>query len=130
MRHDEIKAWVEAHRDSLPTTLAELALFPIPFRKVIVNFVSPNARTALWREHLASFIGETSELSSEQQAFVAEASTNIPTLLAAPAPNPIMTDWEARMARLFSRTEAGRIFGMVGPPEPPGGLPLPGARLP
>lgn len=47
MRHDEILAWVQAHESSLPTTLADLAQFPIAFRKVIVGFVSPEARVAL-----------------------------------------------------------------------------------
>jgi hypothetical protein len=33
------------------------------------------------------------------------------------------------MRDLFSRRQAGEMFGMVGPPEPPEGLPLPvGAR--
>ena len=41
MKHEDIVAWVEAHRDTLPTTLAELSAFPVPFRKVIVNSVSP-----------------------------------------------------------------------------------------
>jgi hypothetical protein len=114
----------------LPTTLAELAVFPTPFRKVIVNFVSPQARTALWREHLATFVGDRSDLSREQQPFVADASVQLPTLFVAPAPNPTILDWEARMSRLLSRAEASRIFGTVGPPEPPEGLPLPADAKP
>jgi hypothetical protein len=125
MGRDEIRAWVEAHKDSLPQTLAELSAFPIPFRKVIVNFVSAEARAALWREHLSSFVGDASNLSREQQAFVAEAAAILPTLLAAPAPNPVMTDWESQAIRVFSRQEMRRIFGTLGPPEPPEGLPLP-----
>ena len=35
--HDEILAWVEQQRESLPTTLAELSAFPVAFRKVIVR---------------------------------------------------------------------------------------------
>jgi len=130
MSPKEIRAWVEAHRHELPTTLAQLATFPIPFRKVIVNVASPDLRTALWREHLATFLGDSSALSPEQQAFVSETSEQIPTLLAAPAPNPTIMDWEARMAVPFSRHEASRMFGTVGPPEPPEGLSLPPDALP
>jgi hypothetical protein len=121
---------VDVKPHELPTTLAELAVFPTPFRKVIVNFVSPQARTALWREHLATFVGDRSDLSREQQPFVADASVQLPTLFVAPAPNPTIIDWEARMSRLLSRAEASRIFGTVGPPEPPEGLPLPADAKP
>jgi len=32
---------------------------------------------------------------------------------------------ESRMRELLTRQQAGLMFGMVGPPEPPEGLPLP-----
>jgi len=32
---------------------------------------------------------------------------------------------ENRMRELLTRQQAGLMFGMVGPPEPPEGLPLP-----
>ena len=130
MKADEIRAWVEAHQDALPSTLAELSQLPIPFRKVIVAFISPERRVAFWREHMTTFVGPDSKLTAEQQAFVQESSHNLPSLLAAPAPNPVIVAWEARMVGLFSRLEAGPIFGMVGPPEPPEGLPLPADARP
>ena len=130
MRREDIRAWVVAHKDELPTTLAGLAVYPIPFRKVILSFVSHDQRIALWREHLATFDAGGSALSADQKAFVAESSAQLPALLSAPAPNPTIVDWEAKMARLFSREEAARIFGNVGPPEPPGGLPLPPGAQP
>jgi hypothetical protein len=45
------------------------------------------------------------------------------------APNPAMRDWERRMATSFSREEVGRLFKEIGPPEPPGGAPLPADAL-
>jgi hypothetical protein len=125
MNRDEILAWVEAHRDSLPSNLDELARFPIPFRKVIATVVPHERRLAFWREHLESFVGDNSELSTEQQSFVREAALSLPTLLAKPAPNPEIVAWEARLAALFSRQAASRIFGTLGPAEPPEGLPIP-----
>ena len=130
MRREEIRDWVVAHKDELPTTLAGLAVYPIPFRKAILAFVSHDQRVVLWREHLSSFLNGSATLSSDQQAFVAESIAQLPALLSAPAPNPAIIDWETRMARLFSREEAARIFGNVGPPEPPGGLPLPPGAQP
>jgi hypothetical protein len=130
MRREEIRDWVVAHRDELPTTLAGLAAYPIEFRKVILNFVSPDQRLAFWREHLATFVGDNSVLSADQRTFVAESVAQLPELFSAPAPNPTILGWEAKMARLFSRQEAARIFGTVGPPEPPDGLPLPPGAQP
>lgn len=82
-----IRAWVESHRHELPTTPAGLSAFPIPFRTVIVNFVSPELRTALWLEHLATNVGEASTLSPEQQEFVTATAAKLPTLMSAPAPS-------------------------------------------
>ncbi len=130
MRREDIRAWVVAHKDELPTTLAGLAVYPIPFRKAIVAFVSHDQRVAFWREHLSTILSDNATLSADQKAFVAESSAQLSTLLSAPAPNPTMLDWEAKMARLFSREEAAHIFGNVGPPEPPGGLPLPPGAQP
>ena len=125
LKHQEIVAWVERHRDTLPTTLAELAQYPMPFRTVIVNSVAPDVRVGLWTEHLRSSLTPESPLSAAQRAFVERSIAELPGLLAAPAPNPVMRDWESRMAEVFTRAEAGRIFATLGPPEPPEGLPLP-----
>ena len=127
MKHDDIVAWVEAHRDTLPTTLAELSAFPVPFRKVIVNYVSPDARTAFWREHLTSFIGADSTLSPDQQMLVRDAIDDLPLMFSGPRQEfeARAKALENRMRDLFSRRQAGEMFGMVGPPEPEGGLPLP-----
>jgi hypothetical protein len=127
MKHGEIAAWVEAHRDSLPQTLAELSEFPIAFRKVIVNMVSPELRTSLWREHLGTFIGPQSALSPEQQELVRDAQDQLPELFGGSQANfeTRAKALEDRMRLLITPQQAAQIFGTLGPPEPPEGLPLP-----
>jgi len=125
MRRNEIVAWVERHQHELPSTLAELSRLPMPFRSIIVNRVDPERRVRLWTEHLQSFLGPASDLSSAQQAFVAATIPELPQLLSAPGPNPVISAWEARAAEVFSRADSGRLFAMIGAPEPPEGLPLP-----
>ena len=127
MKHEDIVAWVEAHRDTLPTTLAELSAFPVPFRKVIVNSVSPEARTAFWREHLTSFVGPDSALTPEQQALVRDTIADLPLMFRGSRADfeTRAKAFENRARDLFSRRQAAEMFGMVGPPEPPEGLPLP-----
>jgi len=132
LRHDEIFAWVEQHRDTLPTTVAELSTFPVPFRKVIVNYVEPEQRTRFWEEHLRTFLEPQSDLTADQRAFVAETIPLLAGIFGSPlaeAQSKIRSH-EARMGQLFTRPQCAAIFGMVGPAEPPGGLPLPpGTRL-
>jgi len=132
LRHDEILEWVEEHRDALPTTVAELAMFPVAFRRVIVNFVAHEQRTKFWREHLESFLGAESALTVEQRTFVESTIGALPEVFASPLPEAQkrVRSMEEGMRGLFTRQEAAAMFGMVGPPEPPGGLPLPpGTRL-
>jgi hypothetical protein len=125
---DEIHAWVEAHRASLPRSLEQLARYPVAYRAAIVRALPAPARVAVWREHFASFLGPGSPLSAPQRAFVQEALGDLPTLMAddLAAAQARGRELEERMAPLFSRWEAGRVFGTLGPPEPPGGLPAPG----
>ena len=127
MKHEDIVAWVEAHRDTLPTTLAELSAFPVPFRKVIVNSVSHEARTSFWLEHLTSFVGPDSALTPDQQALVRDVIADLPSMFGGSREEfqARAKAFENRMRDLFSRRQAAEMFGMVGPPEPPEGLPLP-----
>jgi hypothetical protein len=130
--YDEIVAWVEAHRDSLPTTLDELSTFPVAFRRVIVNSVSPEQRTRFWEEHLRTFLEPEAELTTAQRAFVAEAIPALTGIFQSPQleAQAKMRPIEQRAIELLSRPQCAAIFGMVGPPEPPEGLPLPpGTRL-
>jgi hypothetical protein len=129
---DEIAAWVEAHRDTLPTTLAELAQFPVAFRRVIVNAVSPEQRTRFWQAHLGTFLEPAAGLTAAQRTVIEEIIPQLSDLFGSPLleAQAKMRPLEQRMSQTFSRAQCAAIFGMVGPPEPPGGLPLPpGTRL-
>jgi hypothetical protein len=125
MRHEEIVAWVQRHRADLPQDLAGLSRLPMRFRAVIAHEVRLEQRVRFWAEHLETFLVPTSGLTDAQRVFVRATLTELPDLLADPAPNVVMSEWESRAAHVFSRMEAARLFGMLGPPEPPGGLPLP-----
>jgi hypothetical protein len=126
----EIRAWLERHPEALPHKLADLARFPVPFRSIMVNAVAPDVRVALWREHLESFLGDSSLLTETQQSFILQTIPELSDILATPAPNPVIVEWERRMAAVFAREDAARIFGLIGPPEPPEGIPLPPDALP
>jgi hypothetical protein len=128
---EEIRAWVERHRGELPATLAELARYPIPFRKAIVQAVAPEVRVALWREHLTGFLGPEAALGAEHQALVREAIADLPAIVgvAPPSGQPRARALEERMRALLTREQARRTFGTLGPPEPPEGLPIPADAL-
>ena len=130
--YEEILAWVDSHAEELPRTLAELTMFPTAFRRVIVNRVPPERRTLLWQDHLRTFLGPESGLNAEQRAFVEEAIDRLPGIFASsPAEAQAkMRLLEERMRTIFGPEQAAATFGMIGPPEPPEGLPIPpGTRL-
>jgi hypothetical protein len=132
LSHEEIVAWVTDHADELPRTLAELSAFPTPFRRIIVNRVSPERRTMFWQEHLRTFLGPESGLGVEQRVFVEEMIQRLPDLFTNPLADAqaMMRPLEGRMREIFTRQQAAAMFAIVGSPEPPEGLPLPrGTRL-
>lgn len=127
LRPEEIKDWVARHANDLPRTLTELARFPIQFRKAIVTALPVDARVSLWDEHLAHFLGPDSKLSGPQQALVRDARAELPAIFGGlPEEARVYARrLEDRMRELITPEQARLIFGTLGPPEPPEGLPLP-----
>ena len=124
---DQIRAWVVAHRDTLPQSLAELSRFPIPFRKAIVVALPMDRRIALWREHLERFLDPSIDLTEDQRALVRDAIVDLPRIFGGSPEvgNGRAHALEERMRRLITPAQAAAMFGCLGPPEPPEGLPLP-----
>lgn len=125
LSHEQILAWLQRHPEALPRTLSDLAAFPMAFRRVMLNKVAPDTRTALWREHLEACLATDKPWSDAQRLSIEATIPRLPELLAAPGPNPVIVAWEQEMSKLFSRQEASMLFGRIGAPEPPQGLPLP-----
>ena len=119
MKRDEIQAWVEAHRDTLPRTLAELARFPIPFRKVIVAAVEPALQISFWREHLETFLRAVREERGKGIAAL-RGRARAPARTRKPVPGTIApgrAGWRTRAAAggVVRGTEgAGRATGREG----------------
>jgi hypothetical protein len=124
--HHEIVAWVEQHSDELPHTLDELAVFPVAFRRVIVNRVSHERRAALWQAHLRTFLG-THSLTTDQRSFIEKAIEELPQIFSGSLAEvqARLGPLEERMRHVLTHEQAAAMFGMIGPPEPPEGLPLP-----
>ena len=125
--YNGIVAWVEKNPDRMPKTLAELSTFPVAFRRVIVNMVPAEVRTAMWREHLQSFVDADSALDDRQQQFVREAMDELSVIFGSDRPiaEQRMKALEQKMMSVLTREQAYYMFAMLGPPEPPEGLPLP-----
>ena len=125
--HHEILAWVQQHADSLPRTLDELSAYPVAFRRVIINVVSHERRAALWQAHLRTFLGADTALSAEQRVFVESAIEDLPQGFPGSLADvqARLGPLEERMRQVLTREQAAAMFGMIGPPEPPEGLPIP-----
>ena len=127
LRRGAILAWVERHRDELPQTLAELAEFPMAFRRPIVSALPHVCRTAIWREHLETFLGPSSNLSPTQRSVVTTVIEHLPAIQGGEqhAIEASMHVLESPMREHFDRDRLIEIFGTLGPAEPIAGLPLP-----
>ena len=118
----EIIAWVMAHKEVLTADLETISKYPIPFRKVIVNMMPGDNRIAVWREHLAAAAAADPTLDDAQRAFVAECSANLHSVMHSESARDELA---ARSMQVLTTAQNSAIFATLGPPEPPGGLPLP-----
>ena len=126
LEHEQIVAWVQAHPEALSASLATISTYPIAFRKVIVNAMPDHRRLALWREHLEN-VAAGPELSAAQKAVILETAAELPAIFASESTE---RDWQRQVAEHFTSTQQHTLFGTLGPPEPPGGLPLPDGLRP
>jgi len=97
----EIRAWIREHPEALPATLADISRFPMAFRRIFVNEVSPDVRLRLWLQHFETFLRPEAGLTEQQRDMIVATAAEMPQLLAAPAPNPTIIDWERRAAMVF-----------------------------
>lgn len=89
------RAWVEAHKAVLPTTLEGIAAMPYSYRRVILYALPIEQQGALWREHWTAFITPAAErtplqhrivaglsgpLTTEQVEFIRSEIANIPSV--------------------------------------------------
>jgi hypothetical protein len=136
LTREQIQAWVERHSHELPQTLSEISRFPMPFRKAIVAAVAPEIRAALWKAHMESFLTPPSELTEPQRELVRDAMVELPVILTRldvagqRAGERELQALQGRARDLMVPEQIMRIFGTLGPPEPPEGLPLPPDALP
>lgn len=68
------KAWVEAHRDALPTRLEDVAAMPYDYRGVILAALPIEQQGALWRDHWTAFVTPASEQTPLHRRIVAGLS--------------------------------------------------------
>ena len=123
---------VERHRAELPQTLEKLALLPMPFRKAVFRAVPADIRVNLWREHLASFLTSPNSWSTEQKALLMEVISEMPSILGGDAERGRQSgpSLKSRLSEAFTAEQAFLMFGTLGPPEPPEGLPIPSDAFP
>ena len=116
-----------------PNHTRGLSTYPVAFRRVIVNMVSVEVRTRFWQEHVQTFLEPGSGLTDAQRAVVRDARDQLPGIFSSASLDEMharMEPLEAALRAVLTREQGAAIFGMLGPPEPPEGLPLPpGTRL-
>ena len=123
--YSPILAWVNTHRDRLPQTLAELAQYPMAYRRMIHGALPVQVRLCLWHEHLSSFLGPAAPLSLEQQAFVREYRDALPSVLTDPPNYDLLRAFSDRGCAVLGVEQGARVLATLGPPEPDEGLPVP-----
>ncbi|WEB45368.1 bacteriocin fulvocin C-related protein [Streptomyces yunnanensis] len=69
----EARAWVAAHRDTLPRTYADIAPLPSAVRQAVLVELSPTERSRVWTEHLTTFRAAHPSLTAQQSRVLQDA---------------------------------------------------------
>ena len=111
-------AWVRAHHDELPTTLAGLSRHSKLYRRAIYDVLPPATREALWREHLEGYLRPGSPLTEPQKAAVREVIAQLPALTAVHPDRAVGTRLKAQLPTQFDRPLLREVFVQLGGPAP------------
>jgi len=125
---DEIAAWIDSHRETLPRSLNEVSKYPMDVRIFIAAALPPAPRTALWREHIEIFKSDEYELTSEQRRTVDYILENLSRMFEEDSPDfVVMKEVENRVRTAFADNPrlGYRLICELGPSEPLGGIPMP-----
>lgn len=117
-------AWLDAYHGPLPSTLEELARYPVAQRMVILTSLDPQTRSRIWREHFQRHLDQDANLTSDQRAVLEDALALFsPELFSTPgdhAGNELPALLE-RAKKAFGRDRGIALLTVVNP----GGTPVP-----
>ncbi len=111
-------AWVRAHHEQLPTTLAGLSRHSTLYRRAIYDALPPATRQALWRQHLGGYLRPGTTLTEPQQAAVRQVIAQLPMLTAVHPDRERARALQARLSTQFERPLLREVFVKLGGPVP------------
>ncbi|AGC46583.1 hypothetical protein MYSTI_05303 [Myxococcus stipitatus DSM 14675] len=114
---EQIQAWLDANKETLPTTLDDISRYPMEYRRAIQGALSPQQRVALWREHLRRYIASHPQLNARQLAALDLAMATLTPELYTPVDTPELLRAQAAMRDAFDPKEARLIVSTLGPPD-------------
>lgn len=119
---DPAGAWVRANAHKLPTTYDDFVGYPLDYRRAIYRQITPQLRSAFWREQFDRYRASNPDLTGDQSAVLAAArSAATPAGLSAPrrAPSAWDVDFGRRARDAFGYDEAAALFTVLGSPAEP-----------
>jgi hypothetical protein len=116
-----VAAWIEEHRDALPTDYDELVQLPSAYRVAVALELPSAAASAILREHFRRAIASRPEMTAEQRELIAATSDFVsPAWVATERQTRVMA-WHAvfgqRIDRAFTLAERIRVFESIGPED-------------
>jgi hypothetical protein len=112
----EADAWVDAHRQNLPSSLEALQPFSTEYRARILNALPPEKQAEIWRARLQESLSRP--LTPAQKKLLDEALVIVtPELYRSGRGFP--ASWREQVRKEYSRDEAMQIFESLGPTRGP-----------
>jgi len=114
----EAAAWVRAHANALPTTLAGYSRYSRLYRRAIYDALPPATREAMWREQLEGYLRPGTPLTEPQQAAVRRVMAQLPALTAAHPDRALSRQLRTQLSAQFDRPLLRQVFLRLGPTPP------------
>ncbi|QSQ14535.1 bacteriocin fulvocin C-related protein [Myxococcus landrumensis] len=117
---EQLQTWLDANKETLPTTLDDISRYPMEYRRAIQGALSPQQRVALWREHLHRYIASHPRLNARQLAALELTLAVLTPELFTVDDTPEVLRAQAAVRDAFDAKEAQLIVATLGPSESSG----------
>lgn len=115
---DTVRSWERKNAGSLPTTLREIAVLPIAFRRVAYQEMTAPQRSAAWTAHLDGFAAQMGGSTGPQRSAFSKALAFAKDPANFRSPNlPAVDALAAEMTDAFGKEQAASMIAVLGPRE-------------
>lgn len=117
-RAQDFVTYMQAGGVPMPTTLAEISGYTMPYRRAFLRTMAPAAVAKLWQEQLRQAAATDEDLSPNQRKLLMTLANRLPTFMADSTGREQLLAMEPALIDMFGKEKSRTLFIQIGSDDP------------